>query len=339
VTKFKSRLKDRPFTVGSTGEGFPEFLGEPRDSFPHGVFINNPHQSSLAQLTVKCVEYVEENLADYPAILFRNLPAQTAQDFSIIAQGIPWKSLTYEGGTSFRTKIDKNVGTYTANNDPDEITISPHNEMSYTDVYPSKIFFFCVQEPADGCGGETPLVKNSELLSTLDPYIVCRFEEKQVRYVRYLPDKSNGEYMNWQHVYQTDNREVVEKKAKEQGRNITWDSSGDLYIWQIRPPCIHHPVTGKKTWFNQVVTHNGSYDRLLPGFADIPDHKLPSHNYYGDGSEIEPTILQHVVASKWSCAVGFKWRKGDLLVLDNLAVQHGRLGFHGDRQILVYMTA
>ena len=142
VTKFKSRLKDRPFMVGSTGEGFPEFLGEPRDSFPHGVLVNNPHQSSLAELTVKCIEYVAENLANYPAILFRNLPAQTAQDFSIIAQGIPWKSLTYEGGTSFRTKIDKNVGTYTANNDPDEITINPHNEMSYTEVYPSKVSSF-----------------------------------------------------------------------------------------------------------------------------------------------------------------------------------------------------
>lgn len=85
--------------------------------------------------------------------------------------------------------------------------------------------------------------------------------------------------------------------------------------------------------------HNGSYYRLLPGFADIPDHKLPSHTYYGDGSEIEPAVLQHIVASEWSCAVGFKWRKGDLLVLDNLAVQHGRVGFKGDRQILVYMTA
>ena len=139
MTKFKSRLKDRPFIVGSTGEGFPEFLGEPRDSFPHGVLVNNPHQSSLAQLTVKCMEYEEENLADYPAILFRNLPAQAAQDFSIIAQGIPWKSLTSEGGTLFRTKIDKNIGMYTSNNDPDEITIDPHNEMSYPGVYPSKV--------------------------------------------------------------------------------------------------------------------------------------------------------------------------------------------------------
>ena len=139
VTKFKSRLKDRPFMVGSTGEGFPEFLGEPRDSFPHGVLVNNPLQSSLAQLTVKCMEYVEENLADYPAILFRNLPAQTAQDFSVIARGIPWKAVTYKGGVTYRTKIDKNAGTYTANDDPGEISINPHNELSYTDVYPSKV--------------------------------------------------------------------------------------------------------------------------------------------------------------------------------------------------------
>ena len=73
---------------------------------------------------------------------------------------------------------------------------------------PPQVFFFCVKEPADGCGGETPLVKNSDLLSSLDPDIVRRFEEKQLRYVCYLPDKSNAEYMNWQHIFDTDNREV-----------------------------------------------------------------------------------------------------------------------------------
>ena len=141
MTKFKSRLKDRPFTVGSTGEGFPEFLGEPRESFPHGVHVNNPHQSSLAELAAKCMEYVEENHAHHPAILFRNLPAETAQDFSTIARAIPWKGMTYEGGASYRKQIDESVGTYTANDDPDEVTINPHNELSYTEVYPSKVNF------------------------------------------------------------------------------------------------------------------------------------------------------------------------------------------------------
>ena len=53
VTKFKSRLRDRQFLPGSTGGGFPEFLAEPRDSFPLGVRVNNRNQSSLAQLTEK----------------------------------------------------------------------------------------------------------------------------------------------------------------------------------------------------------------------------------------------------------------------------------------------
>ena len=139
VTKFKSRLKDRPFTIGSSGEGFPEFLGEPRESFPHGVRVINPHQSSLAELTANCMEYVEDNHTQHPAILFRGLPAETAQDFATIAKGIPWKEMTNEGAAAFRQKVDKSVATYTANDDPNDLSIDPHNEFSYLKVFPSKV--------------------------------------------------------------------------------------------------------------------------------------------------------------------------------------------------------
>ena len=70
------------------------------------------------------------------------------------------------------------------------------------------MFFFCLKEAADGCGGETPLVKNRELLSKLDPVVVRKFEEKKVRYVRYIPDKSHGGEINWQSVFSTENKEV-----------------------------------------------------------------------------------------------------------------------------------
>ena len=73
-----------------------------------------------------------------------------------------------------------------------------------------QVFFFCLKQAAEGCGGETPLVKNKELLSKLDSAVVRKFEEKKLRYVRYLPDKSRGEYMNWQHVFFTENKEVQE---------------------------------------------------------------------------------------------------------------------------------
>jgi len=287
------------------------------------------------------MDYVEENFPHSPAILFRDLPAKTAEDFSIIAQAIKGKTLTYDGGTAFRTQIDKSAGTYTASIDPPSYTIEPHNEMAFNDVFPSKVFFFCLKQAAEGCGGETPLVKNKELLSKLDSAVVRKFEEKKLRYVRYLPDKSRGDYMNWQHVFFTENKEDVKPRAKQQGYSVTWDPNGDLYLWQNRDVFIHHPLTGEKIWFNQATSHNGSYYRDMPNFhgTEIPDDKFPCHIYYGDGSEIEPEALQHIRATAWECAVGFQWRSGDLLVMDNLAVQHSRIGFTGDRKVLAYLTA
>ena len=85
------------------------------------------------------MEYVEVNHTEHPAILFRGLPAETAQDFATITKAIPWKGMTTEGGASFRQKIDKSAGTYTANDDPDDLSIDPHNEMSYIKVYPTKV--------------------------------------------------------------------------------------------------------------------------------------------------------------------------------------------------------
>lgn len=52
------------------------------------------------------------------------------------------------------------------------------------------------------------MAKNSDILSKMDREVVRKFEEKQLQYVRYLPDESHREYLNWQHVFRTENRKV-----------------------------------------------------------------------------------------------------------------------------------
>ena len=83
--------------------------------------------------------------------------------------------------------------------------------IRYHPVTP-KVFFFCVNEPADGCGGETPLTKNDELISKLDPEVLQTFEQKQIRYVRYLHNKTLGDHlkwMTWQQTFRTEDKEVL----------------------------------------------------------------------------------------------------------------------------------
>ena len=78
-----------------------------------------------------------------------------------------------------------------------------------------------------------------------------------------------------------------------------------------------------------------------PFFAgkDLPYDRCPGHTCYGDGSEIEPEVIQHIRDVHWQEAVGFQMQKSDLLVFDNVYSQHGRLGFDCERKLLVAMTS
>lgn len=103
---------------------------------------------------------------------------------------------------------------------------------------------------------------------------------------------------------------------------------------------MFHPITGEKIWFNQVTSFHASYFRALPLYENVnmPDNHFPFHSYYGDGSDIEHEVLQHIRAAMWSCAMGFRWRTSDVAVLDNTQVLHGRMGWTGQRTLVTGLT-
>lgn len=78
---------------------------------------------------------------------------------------------------------------------------------------------------------------------------------------------------------------------------------------------------------------------MFDGITLENDSLYPAHAMYGDGTEIEPEVIQHIRATNWQCTVGFQWRSGDVAVVDNLAVMHARLSFTGKRRILSFLTS
>ena len=52
--------------------------------------------------------------------------------------------------------------------------------------------------------------------------------------------------------------------------------------------------------------------------AGLEEEDLPNNTYYGDGSPIEPSVLEEIREAYRMETVSFAWQEGDILMLDNM---------------------
>ena len=64
---------------------------------------------------------------------------------------------------------------------------------------------------------------------------------------------------------------------------------------------------------------------------------LPRNVYYGDGGRISSDEMAELVRTYEDGAVDFRWEEGDVLLVDNMLVAHGRRPYVGERKIVVAM--
>ncbi|MGW7413529.1 TauD/TfdA family dioxygenase [Streptomyces sp. NPDC054863] len=243
--------------------------------------------------------------------------------------------LAYVHGNSPRTKVGQNV--YTSTEYPPEFTISMHNEMSYAHQWPARLLFFC--ERAAETGGATPVVDGARWLESLDPEVRERFADG-VRYVQNLHG-GKGFGKSWQDTFETESRADVEAFLDGTGASYEWTKDGGLRVSQIRPSTVEHPVTGTEVWFNQADQWHvaGLGDETAAALYRImPEKDLPQSVTFADGSPIPAHYITQVRDRGLEAAVDVDWRTGDLLLIDNMLVGHGRRPFTGPRRVLVAMS-
>lgn len=282
-------------------------------------------------------ETFESWLLKHGAVLFRGFGIEGPAEFEAVTCAVSPELLDYVEGDSPRTKVTGKV--YTSTEYPETYQISLHNELSYAHRWPRKIFFYCAVAPREG--GETPIVDCREVLRALNPRTRERFAAKKVRYVSNAHG-GGGMGKSWQDTFETTDRSQVEEYLKAGGVEFRWGADGSLHTSQVREAVITHPVTGEQVWFNQAEQWHPSMldkkNRRALASLGIKDEEMPHYATFGDGSLLDEEELGEVRALMRERAVYFPWREGDLLVLDNILVAHGRNSFKGPRKVLVAMA-
>jgi alpha-ketoglutarate-dependent taurine dioxygenase len=267
------------------------------------------------------------------ALIFRGFKL-SAETYDQTCAALLPNRLPYVHGNSPRTKVGHNI--YTSTEYPAEETIWMHSELSYSSAWPSRLMFIC--DRASAAGGATPVVDTQLWLESIDHEVRTAFASG----VRYTQNMHAGAGLgkSWQATFETDDRKTVEAWLDGSGADWSWKADGGLRISQVRPATLRHPVAGTEHWFNQAdqfhLAGMGSDAALMA--AVVPEDLLPQSVSFADGSPIPAEFIRHIQDTGLKLSCETDWQAGDVLLIDNVAVAHGRRPFTGDRRILVAMS-
>jgi alpha-ketoglutarate-dependent taurine dioxygenase len=278
--------------------------------------------------------WIERNLLIHEGLLFRGFQIEHRDKFEDFIRAISGELLEYSYRSTPRTLVKGKI--YTSTEYPAEQFIPLHNEMSYSLNWPLKIWFFCLKVAEQG--GEIPIADSRKIFKKIDPKIRERLIEKKLMYVR---NYGRGLDLEWENVFQTNNKSEVANYCDRANINFEWKDENRLKTRQVCQAIAIHPKTKEIVWFNQAhLFHVSSLqskvrESLLSVYS--PDD-LPRNVFYGDGTPIEDSIIEEINQVYQQETVSFSWQEGDILMLDNMLVAHGRNPFIGARKVLVGMA-
>ena len=278
---------------------------------------------------------VDAALDDAGALLFRGFDVPDPHAFDAAIEGYGEPGFTYEDSLSNAVRTNVTPRVFTANEAPPSTEIFLHHEMAQTPIYPSKLFFYC--EIAEMTGGATPLCRSDwvmERLAEEAPGFVARLEAEGVRYTNVMPgtdDAGSGQGRSWRSTLSVETKEEAEKRLRNLGYTWEWREDGSLKVTTAALPAVRDVGGRRKTFFNQLIA-------AFRGWSDSRNSADKSITF-GGGDPIMAEHMAPAIAAADELTALCEWQPGDVALVDNFTVMHGRRPYEGKRRVLASLVA
>jgi alpha-ketoglutarate-dependent taurine dioxygenase len=310
-------------------KGLQERLAHPGSRMPLTIEPVSG-DGDLAAVIATHAASLQELLLEHGALLFRGFGVRDVQSFDQAVAQVSPRRLDYLYRSTPRTAIGDRV--FTATEYPADQEIPFHSENAYQRVWPLRIAFACLT-PASS-GGETPIADLRRVSAVLGQALMDEFESRCVRYTRHYRPHVD---LPWQTVFQTSDRAALASYCARHDIVHAWLDGVTLRTMQVCQGTARHPVTRDRVFFNHAhLFHVSSLgaEAARSMLAVFGPQGLPRHASFGDGGEISMDLLERIRAAFRAESVTFEWQAGDLMLLDNMQVAHGRRPFGGTRRVL-----
>lgn len=227
-------------------------------------------------------------------------------------------------------------GVYSATKWPPNQQMCMHHELSYALEPPGLMLFACLKAPA--VGGATPVADAAAVLDALPADLVERFERLDWLLIRNYNEDIGA---SLEDAFGTEDRGAIERYCRAKAIECEWRGSA-LRTRQRRRAVVPHPLTGRRCWFNQIAFLNEwTLDPELREYLvdEYGGDGLPFNTRFGNGDPIGADVVQAINEVYERHTVREPWQAGDLLLVDNVRMAHGREPFEGPREIVVAMAS
>lgn len=272
-------------------------------------------------------------------IVLRGFPVATTADFENVIDRFPTYTQGYVGGISPRRALGAKALESTSI--APQYRLGIHQEMAYTRDYPPRIMFFARIVPDEG--GQTIIADMRQVTAKLPPTLTEKLDRLGVAAVRNFGNGEHEErasvepeFMPWATSFDTDDRAEVERLCRGLGREAIWNANGSLTTVARFPAFTIHPATGERVYranlhaVRQPFVDTSAEAEELRSFQAVP-----SGNYFGDGTPLNDAEWAGLSAIIDEETREWVWAAGDVMILDNLLVGHGRNPFRGERETQV----
>jgi alpha-ketoglutarate-dependent taurine dioxygenase len=278
---------------------------------------------------------LQQDIETCGGVLLRGFEIGGVDEFHRVAQLLGDAPLAFASNVFPRTDADRE-SLRAGSIYPPQLKLTWHNENSFDECRWTRKIMFYAHHPA-AHGGETPICDGRTLLRALDPAVSHELMRRGICYVRnYHPELGNS----WRLQFKASSHEEVEAHCREWEMDAEWLAGDRLRTRARRPAVIRHPRTRERLWFNviQMWHVNGVAPETLAAWrgAFAPED-YPMTCTFGDGGAIDDAVMAEIHRAYEQSQVTFAWEAGDVLVLDNLLVTHGRNPFTGSREHYVAM--